>query len=111
MSNRKVKTKRENVSAENCYQKLKIVIFVTAYILKTLSTEVSCLCSLGAVSLNKFCCHGLAKIFCCVCCLDLNKSPPDTNAQLKNRRTKKAQKSNSDRQADVGFGSSLANKT
>jgi hypothetical protein len=40
-------------------------------------------------------------------CLDLNKSPPVTNAKLKNRRTKYVQKLNKDCQADVGFFSSL----
>ena len=41
--------------------------------------------------------------------LDLNKSPPDTDAKLKNQRTKNVQKLNKERQADVGFGSSLTN--
>jgi hypothetical protein len=41
----------------------------------------------------------------------LNKSPPDTDAELKNQRTKNIQKLNKERQADVGFGSSLTNKT
>ena len=37
------------------------------------------------------------------CCLDLIQSPPFTNDKLKNQRTK-------ERQADVGFGSSLTDK-
>jgi hypothetical protein len=41
----------------------------------------------------------------------MNKSPPDTNAKLKNQRTKYVLKPNKERQADVGFGSSLTNKT
>jgi hypothetical protein len=42
----------------------------------------------------------------CPLAYDLNKSPPDTNAQLKNQRTKNVQKPNNEHQADVGFGSS-----
>jgi hypothetical protein len=41
----------------------------------------------------------------CPLAYDLNKSPPNTNAQLKNQITKNAQKPNKKRQADVGFGS------
>jgi hypothetical protein len=37
-------------------------------------------------------------------CYDLSKSPLDTNAKLKNQRTKLAQSLNKERQADVGFG-------
>ena len=37
------------------------------------------------------------------CCFDLSQSPPFTNDKLKNQRTK-------ERQADVGFGSSLTDK-
>ena len=42
----------------------------------------------------------------CPLAYDLSKSPPDTNAKLKNKRTKNVQKMNKERQADVGFGSS-----
>jgi hypothetical protein len=46
----------------------------------------------------------------CPLAYDLNKSPLDTNAQLKNKRTKNVQKLNKERQADVGFGSSQTQK-
>jgi hypothetical protein len=48
----------------------------------------------------------LSKRVLCPLAYDLNKSPPDTDAKLKNQRTKNVQKLNNDCQANVGFGSS-----
>ena len=48
----------------------------------------------------------LSKRELCPLDYDLNKSPPDTTAKLKNQRIKNVQKLNEERQADVGFGSS-----
>ena len=56
-----------------------------------------------AMSWHQFSCHGLSNIVVVSCYLDLNQSPSFTNDKLKNQRTK-------ERQADVGFGSSLTDK-
>jgi hypothetical protein len=42
----------------------------------------------------------------CPLAYDLNKSPPDTNAQLKTKEKYFVQKPNKEHQAGVGFGSS-----
>ena len=42
--------------------------------------------SLWLCRCSKFCCHGLIKIVVVSCCLDLNKSPSDTNAPIEKQK-------------------------